>query len=154
MRLRILSVDYHRNGVCGEGFTLVRFRWLDPDHEDDRDEVFLGVCFGEWVEPDPEGKTPQEREGYWITETTLPRFPFVNPKVAVLRTSDIAKGGLDMFRHGAAWRGDHFAPYLWRAIMRASHQRRRHRDWDKPLRPFTVKSGKPYRPRKARKKGA
>lgn len=154
MRLRILSIDYHRNGVCGTGFHLVRFRWLDPDHERDRNEVFLGICFGEWVEPDPEGRTAQEREGYWMTETTLPHWGPANCHVAVLRTSDITAGGLDMFRDGAAWRGDHFAPYLWRAIMRASHQRRRTGDYDKSLRPFTVKSPKPYRPRKARKKGA
>ena len=32
MRLKILDVSWHRNGVCGEGFYAVLFENLDEDN--------------------------------------------------------------------------------------------------------------------------
>jgi hypothetical protein len=45
--VKILEIDYHRNGVCGEGFYAVRFRDVVDDAPEPRE--FLAMVFSKQV---------------------------------------------------------------------------------------------------------
>lgn len=32
-KINIIKADYHRNGVCGEGFTVATFKWKDDENK-------------------------------------------------------------------------------------------------------------------------
>jgi hypothetical protein len=90
-RLKILEVDFHRNGVCGEGFWAVRFK----------DEV-EGYGVG------PIGKlAPGPRE--------FMAMVFSREIYGVVCLDMIPEMGVGLGNH---WRGDYYIGRLWAAIKR------------------------------------
>jgi hypothetical protein len=88
MKLKIQEIAYHRNGVCGEGFHVIRFQWKDDDSGTMRNMV--AIYFG-----------ADENE--------------FNPRCAVLDADETAAGNIG-FANGNSWRGDHFSDDLRKAI--------------------------------------
>lgn len=88
MNIKSAKVAYHRNGVCGEGFFVVTFRWQD------------GKCWRNMV------------------ATVFHYFDDASDKscrVAVLDIDQTANGNIAM-AEGNSWRGDHFADELFPII--------------------------------------
>ena len=79
MKLTILNIDYHRNGICGAPFHAIIFRDSGPEGS-----VKLSIVFD--------------------TE-----FHCAVLDIAKLADCDIAFGS-------NSWRGDHYEPFLRRAI--------------------------------------
>ncbi len=75
--VKVLTAQYHQNGISGRGFTVAVVRDPLPDAEGD----FLYVEFDDHGGPS-------------------------DYSVAVLRVSDVAAHTFDPFTDGAAWRGD------------------------------------------------
>lgn len=88
----ILSIDYHRNGISGVGFSVVRFTMKEEDKRSPT--TMIGIVFSL--------TEPEKWNGY----------------CAILRASDITEGTLRMHEDGAAWRGDHFESDLRKALER------------------------------------
>lgn len=122
--IQVEGVDYHRNGVAGEGFYVVAFRWAQQWRDGSKDEsrAMLGIVFH------------QDLDAY---------------RVAVLDREQARRGNIFMHREpgreettgGNAWRGDHFLPVLVHAIREES----RRRDIDRgmtPYDPFAEQVGK------------
>ena len=84
--IKVTAVDYHRNGICGEGFYVVLFDWNDGPHT----RQMLGVVF-------------PERDGQPSMRT------------AVFGRDLLAAGNI-AFARGNSWRGGHFAEALAAAI--------------------------------------
>jgi hypothetical protein len=95
------TVEYHRNGISGEGFYAVAFTWCSDGETRD----MIAVVFP----PERIVDGPMEGEPDWgIYE----RGEWDNPRVAVF---DAAKLPDVRFFHNS-WRGDKFAPDLYKAI--------------------------------------
>jgi hypothetical protein len=119
MNITIHTVDYHRNGVSGEGFYTAHFTEHSSDHPGGKRD-FIATVFP----PDP--YTEDESE-YLRGEPNWDK-PH-NPRVAVLAVDKLPDV---RFIHNS-WRGDNFAPALYAAI-KERHQpteppQPRERDW-------------------------
>ena len=87
MKIQVEAVAYHRNGVSGEGFHVVCFRWAE---DGDESRPMVAVLFG------------AERERPACRVAVLDR--------EMTRAANVA------FAAGNSWRGDHFADALWAAV--------------------------------------
>jgi hypothetical protein len=90
MTIQVEGVAYHRNGVMGEGFHVVAFRWAEVG---DEPRAMLGIVF-------PGG--PELRVAVLDREQT--------------RTGNIFMHPTGQHAGGNAWRGDNFAAALFEAI--------------------------------------
>ena len=92
MTILVEGVDYHRNGVGGEPFYVVAFRWAEQDGEP---RAMLGIVF-------------EARNHVAVLDREQARLGniFMHPN--------------DQHAGGNAWRGDPFAPVLRRAIAQAT----------------------------------
>lgn len=95
MRITSAKVAYHRNGVCGEGFFVVTFRWQDGRQW----RNMVATVFHYFDEPG---------------DNTC--------RVAVLDIDETAAGNIAM-AEGNSWRGDHFADDLFRIIKEWNNSR-------------------------------
>lgn len=93
--IEVHAVEYHRNGVAGEGFYACRF----TDTEEGRD--FIATVFP----PDPVEGGSLDGEADW--------FAPHNPRVAVLALDLLP----DVTFAVNSWRGDHYADALYHAIL-------------------------------------
>lgn len=89
LRLTLESLDYHRNGVEGRGFYVVKFH-------DAENGPMLAIVFPDYL---PDGAT--------IDRTT-------NPSVAVFNRDKLKADDVRFFHN--SWRGDHYAPWLFDQI--------------------------------------
>jgi hypothetical protein len=104
--VRVTQVVYHRNGIAGEGFYLVRFRWDDEGCARD----MLATVFP----PPPAESGPDEGEPDWLGRNR----EFHRPHVAVLD-----EGMLPNIAFGQnSWRGDEFADALYAAIREHAYR--------------------------------
>jgi hypothetical protein len=90
MKIKLIKTDYHRNGICGDGFTVSIFDWDGLDERGKKDEPkqrMVAIDFGE-----------------------IGQCPF-----AVFNLAELANGNID-FGRGNSWRGDHFAGPVREAI--------------------------------------
>ena len=103
MKLRNVKIDYHRNGICGAGFHVVRFDWEDTlrNGEVQSGEGFVATVFD----------APTDEDGYAIPRHT----EFTNPKVAVLDPANLDE----------CWRGDQFADAIYEAIHAKEQEERK-----------------------------
>ena len=101
--IKVTAIDYHRNGICGEGhrngicgegFYVALFDWNDGLHT----RPMLGVVF-------------PERDGQPSMRT------------AVFDRNLLAAGNI-AFAGGNSWRGDQFAGPLHRAIQKYEKEAR------------------------------
>ena len=92
--MRIDKIDYHRNGVGGEGFYVVKFHDRSDSETDDKvcRRDLIAVVF-----------VQRDADGYTDAEATIQTC-----RIAVLEPANV----------GARWRGDVFAPDIVKAIMR------------------------------------
>lgn len=100
----IEDVQHHRNGVGGEPFDVVLFRWTD---DSGKRRNMVAVSF-----PDDEGGS--------------------NPRVAVLDRDLLANGNARFCEN--SWRGDHFAHEVRAAIKareRLIRERLRKEGWNR-----------------------
>ena len=98
MEIKVAAIEYHRNGVCGDGFYTVRFRAPEVEREfkPNLDGEFLAVMPGVYASDDPaQRKFACEVECYVVF---LPE-PERN------------------------WRGDHFSDAVRDAIREANRAR-------------------------------
>jgi hypothetical protein len=99
MTIQVEGIDYHRNGVGGEGFHIVAFRWADRGHAgQDEPRPMLGIVFG---------------------------ADLAACRVAVLDREQARIGNIFMHPNkshagGNAWRGDEFQAVLVKAIRAAA----------------------------------
>jgi len=102
--LTIHEVAYHRNGICGTGFHVIRF----ADNDEQRE--FVGVVFG------------YNPVCYRDDETGEFDDPvYMDPHVAVL-DADLV---IESVEFGVnSWRGDTYAEKLYKAIDTYSEERR------------------------------
>jgi hypothetical protein len=115
MDIEIKELDYHRNGISGEGFFACRF--VAPG--DNGPQNMFAVVF------------PPENEDWEVYE----RGEWDNPRVAVF-DEDV----LPTISFGFnSWRGDHYAPALYSAIKQWND------DWPKRHKEMieAIKKGRP-----------
>ncbi len=101
--ITVQEVAYHRNGVCGVGFYVIRFKWANDGERKQRNMVAT------YFDHDAPPATDCLGE-------------FQNPRCAVLDIDETAKGNI-AFARGNSWRGDNFAPELHAAIKRYEAER-------------------------------
>jgi hypothetical protein len=94
-QINVKQVDYHRNGVSGEGFYAVIF-------ETSEGQTMLGVVF-------PPGDNGDDLEAWTIYE----RGSWHNPRVAVFDANLLPDVGFGV----NSWRGDNYAAALYTAII-------------------------------------
>ena len=106
----VKSVDYHRNGICGEGFMTGIFTCNKAKYEEELGD-FVFTMFASWS-----GEGKDETFGNASGDY----------KCAILKVDDINKGDLDMFT-GGAWRGDvYYSNIVQGAIREYERQRDKH----------------------------
>lgn len=95
MRLTIKEVAYHRNGVGGDPFHVVAFK--DRDDGEDKLAIVFGYTARTERELEPDVEYP-DGSNLQVAVISLDRLPVIS------------------MLGGNAWRGDHYAPDLYRAI--------------------------------------
>lgn len=45
MLIKDVHIDYHRNGVCGNGFYVATFKWMDDDINPPRERHMVATIF-------------------------------------------------------------------------------------------------------------
>jgi len=93
VKIELVAHDYHRNGICGEGFRPILFDWKDADDSGETRRM-LAILLS---------KETQDELG------TVPCF--------VLDVDMVANGNIRFFEN--SWRGDHFSDALRTAIAEA-----------------------------------
>lgn len=101
---KVHEVAYHRNGIAGAGFHLIRFAWED---DGETGENFLATIFD----------APTDEDGYAIPK----HMEFVNPQVAII---DLDKLPAISMGDGNAWRGDRFADVLYGVLYEGERAER------------------------------
>ena len=91
MIINVTDVEWHRNGLGGEGFHVVLFGWVDGK----KNRKMVATVFG------ASEKKPSMR-------------------TAVFDRDELAAGNV-AFDGGNSWRGDHFAAALNDAIVEYEH---------------------------------
>jgi len=97
MQIEIEQVDYHRNGIRGQGFYVVTFLWTDPNGDENGDNeirAMVGVLFGDW----------SKDETKYVCDG----------RCAVFDRGMLGDGNMT-FGHNS-WRGDRFESELVKAI--------------------------------------
>lgn len=90
---KVTEVNYHRNGIGGEGFYVCRLH--DPEHGE-----MIAIAFSSSVEDETEARAA----GSWI-----------NPCIAVFSEEKLP----DVRFFHNSWRGDHYWPSVYDAIVRS-----------------------------------
>lgn len=90
---KVLDVDYHRNGVGGEGFFTGIFIDVNGDQKGKTFTFVMFASFSGWVK----GKEHEEAQEYTFDEACG------DYKCAVLCLEDVNSGTAE-----SAWRGDYF----------------------------------------------
>lgn len=97
---KTIQIDYHRNGVSGEGFHVVHF----SADVDSKHGIFMAIVFD-----------PDEGMSYADAKDT-----FHNPRVAVFNTLKLPN---TRFMENS-WRGDNFAPFIYEALAESERKHR------------------------------
>jgi hypothetical protein len=109
MRMNLLAIDYHRNGICGQGFWVILFRDEDKTRK-------LATWFGT---TDPECAAEQ---------------PALQSCYSVLDVDKAAAGSIAMHNGelSNAWRGDRYIDQIkaWVAEYSAITDHEMRRKWE------------------------
>lgn len=108
----VLDVDYHRNGICGEGFYTGIFEDMNGDQQGKRFTFVMFPSFSGWEE----GKEYEVAKEYTYDDASG------DYRCAVLCLDDMNSGTAE-----SAWRGDYFYHAVVQdAIKELNKQKKRH----------------------------
>lgn len=100
--INVEQVEYHRNGVSGEPFFVVKFTAKVDGHA----RNFVATLFPEYLSDREDGGD----QYVWGPELGK----FYNPRCAVLDADLVGQGVIDFGAN--SWRGDHYSDELLAAI--------------------------------------